>query len=405
MHFDSHIIDIRDPSWGFFILPTNAYSLTTLLLVVFVSLLTIGIIANKLKLNLFLSYSIYIWHSIFNIIYIIYVYYDKGDATKYFFRSLNEFHILNAVGAKFIVSFTAIFSQFFAFNYLSVFIIYNLIGTIALLLLVNIFINKKYSTDYKTKIIILIIAFLPSLSFWTSAIGKDTIYFFGTSLLLWTIFNLNKNILVKYFALILLFLIRPHYGFIGLAIFVFFDLVLSKSTIKTLYVKIFFIIFIVLISPFLFNYILNFVGYYSVTGYEHFHLEGFLNFLEVRSRYGFSEAFYDVYTMPFILKLISLLFRPFIFEANNIFQFIIALENLFLFLLIIYLIYEKIIIIIFKGIKFPSADRLTLYTYTFFYLFFLSISVANYGIASRQKWMILPVLIVLLLTNSKKYEK
>ncbi len=400
MKFNPNIIDLRDPSWGFYILPTNFYSVITILIVSALSFITIGIISKKLKLNLFLSYSIYIWHSIFNIIYVIYIYFQKGDATKYFFRSLDEFHFLNAVGAKFVISFTAIFSQFFEFNYLSVFIIYNLIGTIGILLLVNIFINNKLKSDHKTKLIILIVAFLPSLSFWTSAIGKDTIYFFGTSLLLWSIFNLKKNIYIKYFSLFLLFLIRPHYGFIGLVSFLFFDLIVSKSNIKILYFKIITIFLIILISPFLFDYILNFVGYYKVTDYKSFNLDGFLSFLEVRSRYELSDSFYDTSSMPFILKLISLLFRPFIFEANNYFQFIVALENLVIMTLIFYLIYFKL-----KRFKFTSPTRLALYTYTFLSLFFLSISVANYGIASRQKWMILPVLIVLLLTKYKKYEK
>ena len=70
MQFNPDIIDLRDPSWGFYILPTNFYSVTTILIVSVLSFITIGIISKQLKLNLFLSYSIYIWHSIFNISYV-----------------------------------------------------------------------------------------------------------------------------------------------------------------------------------------------------------------------------------------------------------------------------------------------------------------------------------------------
>ena len=45
----------------------------------------------------------------------------------------------NAFGSKFVVSFTSIFSNFFSFNYITTFLIYNILGTIGLILLYDVF--------------------------------------------------------------------------------------------------------------------------------------------------------------------------------------------------------------------------------------------------------------------------
>ena len=397
------IYDLTEPSFHFYLFPTDFYQILSVIIIFFSGCIIISILSGKFKINLFLSFAIYFWHTLFLCLYLFYTYYEKGDAAKYFDHSLRSayFYLFEPIGTKFILAFTSIFSQFLYFNYLSVFLIYNLLGSLGVILLLDILVKNKIKSDLITNIIIITIIFLPSMNFWTVSIGKDSIFFFATSLLLWSIFNYKQNIYLRYLSLLILFLLRPHYGFIGLAIFLTYDLFFNKSSIKTLYLKIFVIIISIIVAPYIFLFLLDYVGYYSVTNYDQFTIKGFLNFIDVRSRYAHSDSFYNVSEMNYIYAIFTLLFRPLIFEVKNIFQLVISIENLILLIIVTFLIIKKLL----SKLSIPHSITITLFFYMITLLFFLSISVGNFGIASRQKWMVLPILLVLLLTKPLTNEK
>ena len=393
--------DLYDYHYGFPILPINSYSLLTIILVLVISLLTVVILSNKLKINPLMSFSIFLWHTLFCIIYIFYVYSNKGDATKFFFRSFDEFYITNAFGSKFIITITGLFSNFLSFNYIAVSLIFNLIGSIGVFLLFDV-LNKNKLDNKNYFFITCIIIFLPSLSFWSSSIGKDSITFLSISLLLWSIYNKENNFFYKYFSLLLLFMARPHYGIIGLSIFILFDIIFKKTTFNVLLIKIIFIIILALSSPFIFQFLTSYTGYYSVTAETTFSYKGLLSFIEIRSRYELSASFYDVKNYSYILKVFSFLFRPLPFEANNLFQLVVSFENVLIIILILYLSINKFLT---KKSTYNS-DYFSLLFFALIYLNILSITTANLGIANRQKWIILPIIFVFLIIILKKnYEK
>ena len=99
------------------------------------------------------------------------------------------------------------------FSYLGVFLFYNFIGFIAVLC-IDSSLNKLITSNNKvTTIIKNIIVFLPSISFWSAGIGKDTIALFSLSFLLW-LYLYKKNFLLVLLAFLLFYYVRPQHALI-----------------------------------------------------------------------------------------------------------------------------------------------------------------------------------------------
>ncbi|MCD6400706.1 MAG: hypothetical protein J7L73_02140, partial [Anaerolineales bacterium] len=58
--------------------------------------------------------------------------------------------------------------------------------------------------------LLIALLFLPGLHFWTCAIGKDSLIFFGITLYLWSLLNLKTRWLGYVVGFGVTFLIRPH---------------------------------------------------------------------------------------------------------------------------------------------------------------------------------------------------
>ena len=104
-------------------------------------------------------------------------YYFKHESLEEFYSTIKERKNIFRPGRNFINIITIFLKTKLFLSYESVVLIYSSLGLIGTLLLFSswqIFIkNQNYSNYY----IVLILIFLPSLTFWTSSIGKDPICF------------------------------------------------------------------------------------------------------------------------------------------------------------------------------------------------------------------------------------
>src|SRR5690606_31364228 len=55
-----------------------------------------------------------------------------------------------------------------------------------------------------------LIVFLPSVSFWSSALGKDALAFMATGITLWSVTGLKQRAGPLIFAIAVMFVVRPH---------------------------------------------------------------------------------------------------------------------------------------------------------------------------------------------------
>ena len=137
---------------------------------------------------------LYVWHTIFSIAYMYISTFKVTDSIGYYLKSLDQLGEFS-MGTMAITHFTAIFSQGLGLSYYGVFLIFNIFGVIGL---IAVDAALRHATVDKSKFVkqlALIVVLLPSMSFWTSAIGKDSIAFMATGLTLWSAIHLKNVIL------------------------------------------------------------------------------------------------------------------------------------------------------------------------------------------------------------------
>lgn len=355
------------------------YSLNTFLFGIFLLI----ILFRSYKKPIFII--IYFWHTLFCLFYFYNL--DVGaDVYKYLYyakNSLDEFSIYP--GTPIIVNILG-FLIFFGFTDLSIFLIFNIIGTIGLILLYVAIENINSNKFFKY------IIFLPSLSYWSCAIGKDAIAFLSVSLLIYGFSN-NFNRKLILLSLILMLLVRPHIALLILISILVYYFV--KSNISS-YIKVITIPFFIALFLLLFNFVSSYAGLEDNTIED---VSSYIDYRQTLNQGGGSSI--DMSTQPIYLKLFTYLFRPLPYEAHNFIALMASFENLFILCLVLYIIIVK-----FPRLKYVfKGKEIFLVIYFVLGLLLLGNLVTNLGIASRQKWMIMPVLMYLAFILSSKYSK
>ncbi len=87
---------------------------------------------------------------------------------------------------------------------------FNIFGSIGLLAIDGALKQATLNKSKYVKLLATIIIFLPSVSFWSSAIGKDSVSFMAMSLALWASLQLNQRMRLMIFAILIMFIVRPH---------------------------------------------------------------------------------------------------------------------------------------------------------------------------------------------------
>ena len=343
-------------------------------------------IANAFKATKRRAFGLYVWHSIFSLVYAFLSLTMPADTSIYYLQSLNNLPEFN-LGTNAVVYLTAIFTSNLGLSYLGVFLVFNIFGTIGLLAVDA---SLRHATDNKSnfiKFLALLIVLLPSMNFWTSAIGKDSIAFMSTGLLLWASIDLKKNIKLIIFAFVCMLLVRPHIS--AVMIFAFaFSLLISKtlSPFKRIFLIMISLFGIILLLPL----VLEYIGYREVVSIDL--VKDFINKRQGYNLYGGGGI--DISSMPLLLKLFTYSFRPLPYEAHSFLSFLSSLDNVILLTVFTLSLFSGITS---KGKMFSLSDsRENRWFLLFFALTVLLISSAttsNLGISVRQKWMSMPILL------------
>lgn len=370
-----------------FSLTQNMLSIIILIVAYFV-LIIIGV---KRKQDILIISLIYLWHSIFSFAYATLSSRPgaAADALKYFRISKSNLDYPFYPGSKFIYLFTRPFSKGFDFSYLNSTLIYNFIGSLGIVLF-YLSIKKYFNRISKYWLMCL---FIPSMSYWSSGLGKDAFSFLSVCLLIYGATSNSKNkFLVLALSFFIMFMVRPHVALAILVSFIVYFIIQSKAHILFKASTLPIISIFAVVS-------LNFVQEYA--GLDEASLDGIGDYYESRSGLNMQGgSSIDTSSMILPVKMFSYIFRPFPFEAHSLIALIASIENSLLLIAISYMIYKS------KG-SFKTIikhENLWLLLYVIITWIMLSYGLKNLGIAARQKWMFMPVIIYLLLTmysNSK----
>lgn len=339
-------------------------------------------LAGTFGLNKARALTLYLWHTSWCLIYLYSSLSSSADSIDYFLSSSRPVDL--SVGSNFVILLTSILNQDFGLSYLGCFLVFNIFGVLGLLAFdASLHVASKGRSAFVKQLSSLIV-FLPSISYWSSAIGKDSIAFMAVGLSIWASFYLKKRIYLMGFAIMAMALVRPHLGvLIFIVLWIVFLLGKLRSKGKLLY--------IVLISIPIVYVPLQFVVAYIGLGINDF--GDIYQYVIDRASYNIDgEGGIDISEMTFVEKLLSYLFRPLFVDASNILQFASSVDNFMLILFCVCVLRECFYSAGYRRIQ----NGFFLIAYPAVGLIIMSLTTANLGIAARQKWMFLPMLIVYL---------
>ena len=326
---------------------------------------------------------LYVWHTLFALAYAYVTTLMAADAKAYYFNSLGQLHDFR-IGTRAVEYLTAIFSQGFGLSYLGTFLVFNIFGAIGL---VAVDAALRHATVDKSKFVkqlALIVVLLPSMSFWTGAIGKDSVAFLATGLALWSAIHFKQRYVMMFVAVVVMFMVRPHIAGIMVSS-LSIALVLSGGlTYLKIVSSVVSLIGLVFIVPVMFNYI-GLSGDVSV--------ELIQENIERRQSYNQSGGGgIDISSMSLPEQMFSYLFRPLPHDAHSIFALISSIQNLIL--LAVFLLFLLSLLKIRKStilLMHPEENRWFLIIFAVVTMLVLVVTTANMGISVRQKWMFMPI--------------
>lgn len=220
------------------------------------------------------------------------------------------------------------------------------------------------------------ILFLPSLHFWSSGIGKDSLVFLFVAMFFYGVRDMRKYLILVIISLLLLYHVRPHMAFIviisaGL-------MLLTGSQIHFSYKIVFFTLSAIGLV-FIYGEVLEFLKIDEVNSEN---LE--IMFSKSSSNLSYGRSFVDMSSYPLPLKLFTFWFRPLFFDAHNISSLLNSVENL-----ICLLLTGKAFSLVnpIKGYKIaPFHLKIMLWSFLLSSVAFAS-ALSNFGIMVRMKNM------------------
>ena len=326
-------------------------------------------------------YITFFYHFLITLIYLILFKNHPADFKHYLeLKHMKPFEITSAFASTEIVyNFINLFKNLFYFNNFNIIFLFSIISYFGILIFIKNLI--KIGVDKK---IAFLIFFIPGIHFWTSLPGKD-----GFVLLFLSCFfymYINKKVSFSIIFIFFVVLIRPQIGLIFLISLGLTEFISAKKSKKILILIASLVgLYLILNSTITSGYLIS-KNIFS----DNLFIQMLAQINELSLKFSDSDSSYNVNNLFF--NILNYLIFPvdFIYKQNSlIINFSILLEILSLIFLINLLInHNKEVLFNKKIIYFLSFTVLI-------YLMILPQALFNFGINSRQKWMIIPFIIYL----------
>ncbi|MEL0644329.1 hypothetical protein V6251_08040 [Olleya sp. Ti.3.14] len=349
------------------------------------AILLLAVIIYSFKMMLDKGYNLIILSIIYSIHFSTFIlnykfnFESQFDSYEFYLRALNvdSYLVLLRPGTRFI-SFLIYPFVNLGIGYFILSLVFAIISLFGLLKITRLF----FPLNSKIKMIGVCFMFVPSLHFWTSGLTKEALLIFFMALILEQLVKHKTLSKITLISLIIILFIRP-YVFIFILIGLCFKfLIFENFSRKKLLNNLSSFLILGIISIPILKYFLN-IKIYSIA-----EIDKLINKINIYSTTTGNSSLALADT-NYLDRIIIVLFRPLFFDSNNLYQFVISLEN-FCFLLFI-------IFIIFYSIKTKvKIDSITLYLLvtSLLIILFLSIYMYNLGLASRMRVMFFPFLVL-----------
>ena len=321
-------------------------------------------------------------HVITATIYYQYVQNNDSDTKLYYFDLYGFYYEKFSLGTIFLVYLVQWLKQFMGGTYLDYFLLFQAVGVWGIALLFRTIEELALALDRPWPPQLTVIMFMPGMYFWTSAIGKDAPLFFACSLAVWSTMAMSRRWLWFGLAVAIMVLFRPHIALIATA-----ALALSVVTGRG-------------VNPALRVLLLVFASAAMVVLFDTVRSSLQLDISSLGSVADFVESQSTTLAtaageggvlgaLPFPLKLISLLYRPFFFDSGGFFGLVASIQNVFMLYATYILVREN------RSWRAMFSQSLPIRFATIFLgaiIIMLSIMYYNVGLGLRQREMFTPAL-------------
>jgi len=264
----------------------------------------------------------YLAHIACSIVYYQWTLSNLVDTSGYYYDPNDFYHRGFQLNTYVIIWIVQFLKENFYGTYLDFFLLFQSFGFWGIALLLRVFEELYVDLNIPQPNWTYALAFLPGMHFWTSMIGKDALLFLASTLILWATMRIRRRFAWFLLALAIMLVIRPHIGLVAI-------MALAGSAIFGLHVRAWTRLalvaaavgasaIVVVVLPYSFN-----VDLRSATSV--------MDFLSAQSEITYrvmpGESLID---LPYPVRILSFLFRPFFFDARDMFGLIASFENLVL---------------------------------------------------------------------------
>jgi hypothetical protein len=300
------------------------------------------------------------------------------DTTHYYNRPWSE------LSTVFILHITQVMKIYLHATYFDCFMVFQAFGFWGIMILMKTLDEIQWRLQSEPTVFSRYVLFLPTLHYWTAYVGKDSLLLLAVALCTWSVLNPPKRRLAFFVALLLMMLVRAHIAILIVASLAFaaaFHRGLSFGRRSVL--------------------LIGSIGALAVLGaavqtYVRVDVadpDSITSFLESRTAMPLSaQGNTNLNGASFLVRLLSLLFRPMFFDAHKAFGIVASLENCVWLFMIAYLTvrYRTVLDLYRKVFFIRFAVTLTV-------VLILLLAMVNYnvGLGLRQRTMALPPLLSL----------
>lgn len=334
----------------------------------------------------YLPVVLYLYHVGFTLFYYAYSLSHPADVHRYYSMATTTGTVKLSFGTHAIVWLLSKMHALFPVTLFDSTFFFQLSGFFGLCLLVQAVIEvSPAALSPRARQVVTLLVFLPGLHFWTVSVGKDGLVFLGLVVVLWGLIRSARRWPWMLAGWLLVFAIRPH-----IAAFVLVALVAAVlssrevgSRLKLLVVGVATFGAVVFV-PILMRYLK--IPTFSFAALSRF-------FADRCADFQASATTLDVSDYSFLLKVFTFHFRPLFFDAPGVMGLIVSVENVALLCMTLFL-FRTTFIDLFRY----STNNLVYLFCLYFWLIAtvpFVLTIANLGLAIRQKLMFFPFLFVL----------
>jgi hypothetical protein len=248
-----------------------------------------------------------------------------ADSALYYYDPFYIYEEGFGLNTAFIVYIVQSIKLWFGGTYLDYFLLFQAVGFYGLAALMRIFDEIHMELGVEQKAFSYLILFLPSLHYWTSAIGKDSLFFFALCLTMWAAMQYKRRLVALSLGMLLMLAIRPHIAVIAAGAFAVAVMV-DRETRLIVKVPVF------LLS--LAGAVFAVASVWNTFRIDLTDVDALADMISARDALADSEdAGRTAVTGSYPVRLFSLLFRPLFFDGGGALGLIVSVENLLLIIL------------------------------------------------------------------------